>query len=89
MNVACSLINPGTTTTCESLFMGVPCITLAGGCHAHNVSASLLAAVGLSREWVAHTEDEYVDLAVHHASNVKVRACQFCKVSDIISEFVV
>lgn len=38
----------GTTTTCESLFMGVPVITLRGRCHAHNVGASLLTAVGLS-----------------------------------------
>lgn len=39
----------GTTTTCESLFMGVPCISLVGGGHAHNVGASLLAAVGLDK----------------------------------------
>ncbi|GFR51332.1 hypothetical protein Agub_g13698, partial [Astrephomene gubernaculifera] len=37
----------GTTTTTESLFMGVPCLTLAGRCHAHNVGVSLLTAVGL------------------------------------------
>lgn len=27
--------------------MGVPCVTLRGGCHAHNVGVSLLTAVGL------------------------------------------
>jgi hypothetical protein len=37
----------GTTTTTEALYMGVPCITKLGHCHAHNVGASLLAAVGL------------------------------------------
>lgn len=36
----------GTTTTCESLFMGVPCITMAGSVHAHNVGVSLLSKVG-------------------------------------------
>jgi hypothetical protein len=54
--------------------MGVPCVTLAGGCHAHNVGASLLTAVGLDGPrggrggaggWVARSEDEYVELAVH------------------------
>ena len=32
----------GTTTTCESFIMGVPCITLRGKCHAHNVGVSLI-----------------------------------------------
>ena len=50
----------GTTTTCESLYMGVPCITLAGRCHAHNVGVSLLHAVGVAEGFVARTEDEYV-----------------------------
>lgn len=36
----------GTTTTCESLYMGVPCITMAGSVHAHNVGVSLLSNVG-------------------------------------------
>lgn len=60
----------GTTTTMESLFMGVPVITLSGGCHAHNVSCSLLAAVGMAQQWVARNADEYVALAVQHAADV-------------------
>jgi len=60
----------GTTTTCESLFMGVPCITLAGDSHAYNVGVSLLAAVGLEKDWVAHDQDEYVELAVKHTSQL-------------------
>jgi hypothetical protein len=50
--------------------MGVPVITLSGACHAHNVSASLLAAVGLSEGWVASSTEQYVSLAVQHASSV-------------------
>ena len=38
-----------------SLFVclaGVPFVTLAGSCHAHNVGVSLLTAVGLTADWV-------------------------------------
>ncbi|CAD7700347.1 unnamed protein product [Ostreobium quekettii] len=54
----------GTTTTCESLFMGVPCLTLKGHCHAHNVGVSLVRAVGLEEHWLASTQEEYLQLAV-------------------------
>ncbi|KAK4766417.1 hypothetical protein SAY87_008059 [Trapa incisa] len=59
----------GTTTTCESLYMGVPCITMAGSVHAHNVGVSLLTTVGLGR-LVAKDEDEYIDLAINLASDI-------------------
>lgn len=52
----------------------MPCVTLAGRCHAHNVGASLLAACGLSTGWVAASDDEYVQLAVDAASDIPVRA---------------
>ena len=60
----------GTTTTCESLYMGVPCLTLQGSCHAHNVGVSLLTAIGLEAEWVASSEQQYVDMAVRAAGSV-------------------
>lgn len=50
--------------------MGVPCITLKGGCHAHNVGMSLLTAIGLQQDWVAHSEEQYVEMAVRHASDI-------------------
>lgn len=59
----------GTTTTCESLYMGVPCVTMAGKVHAHNVGVTLLHQVGLEN-LVVKTEDEYVDKAIELASNV-------------------
>ncbi|XP_044490348.1 probable UDP-N-acetylglucosamine--peptide N-acetylglucosaminyltransferase SPINDLY [Mangifera indica] len=59
----------GTTTTCESLFMGVPCITMAGSVHAHNVGVSLLSKVGLPH-LIAKNEDEYVQLALQLASDI-------------------
>ena len=63
----------GTTTTCESMYMGVPCITLRGDCHAQNVGASLLSAVGLD-DWIASTEDDYVEIARSAASDLAALA---------------
>ncbi|KAK9170370.1 hypothetical protein Syun_002510 [Stephania yunnanensis] len=59
----------GTTTTCESLYMGVPCVTMAGTVHAHNVGVSLLSKIGLGN-LIAKNEEEYVQLAVKLASDV-------------------
>uniref|UniRef100_A0A0V0IZP6 Probable UDP-N-acetylglucosamine--peptide N-acetylglucosaminyltransferase SPINDLY n=1 Tax=Solanum chacoense TaxID=4108 RepID=A0A0V0IZP6_SOLCH len=59
----------GTTTTCESLYMGVPCVTMGGSVHAHNVGVSLLKTVGLEN-LVARNEDEYVESAIQLASDV-------------------
>lgn len=58
----------GTTTTCDSLWMGVPVVTLAGVTHAGRVGASLMNAAGLG-ELVANSIDEYVNLAIDLATN--------------------
>lgn len=53
----------GTTTTCEAFYMGVPVVSLrAPRIHAHNVGASLLAAVQLE-DLACDTEDEFVQKA--------------------------
>ncbi|CAN6439147.1 unnamed protein product [Victoria cruziana] len=59
----------GTTTTCESLYMGVPCVTMAGSVHAHNVGVSLLSKIGL-KNLIAKTEEEYMQLAIQLASDI-------------------
>ena len=61
----------GTTTTCDSLIMGVPVITLAGTSHPSRVSASLLATVGL-QQLVASSPDQYVEIATQLASDLVV-----------------
>lgn len=59
---------PGGTTTCEALWMGVPTLTLSGDTLLQRQGESLLTACGLT-EWIAHTPQEYVQLACRHAAN--------------------
>lgn len=62
----------GTTTSCESLCMGVPVLTLFDNIryyHSQNVTTSLLKNSNLS-EFVAYSQDEYIDKAVSFATNI-------------------
>jgi protein O-GlcNAc transferase len=58
----------GTTTTCESLLMGVPVVSLTGTTHASRVGASLLHAAGCGA-WAAVSEDAFVSVAARLASD--------------------
>jgi predicted O-linked N-acetylglucosamine transferase (SPINDLY family) len=58
----------GTTTTCDTLWMGVPVVTLAGATHVSRVGVSLLKAVGLA-ELVARDADDYVRIAAELAAD--------------------
>jgi predicted O-linked N-acetylglucosamine transferase (SPINDLY family) len=58
----------GGVTTFETLWMGVPLVTLAGARPQGRASASILAAVGLEGA-TARSEDDYVDLAVRWAGD--------------------
>lgn len=57
----------GTTTTCETLWMGVPVITLVGKQHAQRTSYSILKNIGFDAS-IAYSEEEYIDRAVDLAS---------------------
>ena len=59
----------GTITTCDTLWMGAPLVTLAGGRHAARVGASLMSAIGLP-ELVAATPDRYVAIAAGLAGDL-------------------
>ncbi len=59
----------GTTTTCETLWMGVPVVTLRGDRHAARVGASLLTAAGLP-QLVAEDATSCVALAAQLAAEV-------------------
>jgi predicted O-linked N-acetylglucosamine transferase (SPINDLY family) len=52
----------GTTTTCESLYMGVPVVTMMGRVCAARVSGSILANIGLG-DLVAQSPEEYASIA--------------------------
>jgi protein O-GlcNAc transferase len=56
----------GGTTTCDTLWMGVPVVTLAGSRPASRSAASILSTLGLT-EWIARTPQDYVGLALRFA----------------------
>jgi predicted O-linked N-acetylglucosamine transferase (SPINDLY family) len=60
----------GQTTTCESLWMGVPVVTLAGAAHVSRVAAGILARAGYAR-WIANSESEYVQIATVVAGDLR------------------
>jgi predicted O-linked N-acetylglucosamine transferase (SPINDLY family) len=65
------IIINGHTTTSDSLWTGVPVLTLQGSHFASRVSSSLLNAIGLS-ELIVHNLDAYEKLAVHLANHPPV-----------------
>lgn len=58
----------GTTTTCFTLWMGVPIVSLAGNSHVSRVTASMLTATGLA-SLVAVSEQQYVAIATGLAAD--------------------
>jgi protein O-GlcNAc transferase len=58
----------GGTTTAEALWMGVPVVTLAGDRWVSRVGQSIIMTACLP-QLVAHSKDEYVDIAVSLARN--------------------
>lgn len=75
----------GTTTTCEALWMGLPVIVLAGSTHVSRVGVSLLSQLGMV-DLIAHSPEEYVDLAVKLSNNLaylqQLRANQRGKMAE-------
>ena len=64
---------PGITTTVESLWMGVPVLTLEGNSFISRQGVGLSMNAGLA-SWIAHDHDNYVDLAIKHARDLKALA---------------
>lgn len=58
----------GGTTSLQALWMGVPVVVLQGQNFVSRMGASFMSAAGLP-EWVAHTDDEYVEVARRMAAD--------------------
>ena len=63
----------GGATTCHSLWMGVPVLTLAGETVLARSGLSILETVGLA-DWVAHSPEEYVAKAAAFAADLDALA---------------
>jgi len=58
----------GGTTTCDTLWMGVPVVTVPGARSVSRSAASILATVGLS-SWIAQSPQDYVQLAARFGAD--------------------
>jgi predicted O-linked N-acetylglucosamine transferase (SPINDLY family) len=58
----------GHTTACESMWMGVPVVTLYGDRHAGRMVSSVLTQLGLT-DLIAHTPQQYVEIGSNLAGD--------------------
>lgn len=61
---------PGTTTSVEGLWMGVPLITRRGDRFLSRVGESIVHNAGLD-DWIAENDDDYVAKALMHTANLE------------------
>jgi predicted O-linked N-acetylglucosamine transferase (SPINDLY family) len=59
----------GGTTTCDTLWMGTPLVTLTGPRSVSRSAASILAVLGLDA-WIAASPEDYVARAAELAGNL-------------------
>lgn len=62
---------PGGTTSVESLWMGVPMLTLTGSSFLSRQGAGIMVNAGLSN-WVASDDDEYLAYAIKYSRDLQV-----------------
>ncbi|HSH73182.1 MAG TPA: tetratricopeptide repeat protein [Methylophilaceae bacterium] len=60
----------GGTTTCESLWMGVPTLTLVGETSISRSTSSLMQTLKLPA-WITYTEEEFLKAAILHMSDLQ------------------
>jgi protein O-GlcNAc transferase len=88
----------GGTTTLQALWMGVPVVSLLGQNFASRMGASFLSVLGKS-EWLAHDEDQYLQIAQDIARDVDairmgrqalrdlMQACALCDMAQYSRDF--
>ncbi len=59
----------GHTTACESLWMGVPVVTLIGNRRSSRFTASVLTTLGLT-DLIAETPEQYIEIASRWTANL-------------------
>ena len=59
----------GNTSTCESVWMGVPVLTLRGDRYLYHFGESINSNLGMDN-WIANTEKEYISKAVQHSEDL-------------------
>ncbi|MGC4030193.1 MAG: tetratricopeptide repeat protein [Tepidisphaeraceae bacterium] len=75
----------GGTTTCHSLWMGAPVLTLAGDRHAARMGLSILTNAGLS-EFIATDADDYVRRGIALATDTPRLAAVRASLRDRLSQ---
>jgi len=75
----------GATTTCESLWLGVPVLTIQGQRFMSRAGLSVLSAAGLSR-FVAKSADEFIEIAKSLSTNLSGLANVRAELRNQLSE---
>lgn len=73
----------GGLTTCEALYMGVPVVSLIGDRHGARFGYSFLSNLGLP-ELAAHTEEDYVQIAVQLAADRELLVLLHAKIRSLM-----
>ncbi|MBX9937352.1 MAG: tetratricopeptide repeat protein [Burkholderiaceae bacterium] len=81
----------GGTTTFDTLWMGVPLVSLAGSGFRSRMSTSIISALGYP-QWIAQNPDEYVQIAknlsqnISHLNSTRLQLRQRMKNSPLMDE---
>jgi predicted O-linked N-acetylglucosamine transferase (SPINDLY family) len=75
----------GHVTACQSMWMGVPIVTMLGGTRAGRMVASVLHQVRRT-DWIANDENEYIEILKRLASDVPALAAVRATLRDQIAE---
>jgi len=62
----------GTTTTCDTLWMGVPVVSLLGDKLATRMGGTILTGIGRS-EWIADNKEAYVEIVRELCRDIPLR----------------